>query len=310
MSTVAIAGQVFHFGMALYQQADTKLLQTNPTIAVGDFKASVNGGPLTDMDNTPAVVPAGGVRVEMVLSAAETTAAGAGGHINIYWEDALGTQWCSGMALVFVHAAESAGVGDAMTLTGAYDDAKTAAAPGEAMTLTGAYDAAKTAAQAGNQMALTPAAQTNLVATVAAAIWNRALTALTTVGSIGKYIWDKLALITSGSVTVTTPIVAGGNVTTYRGDDYHDTEGRALDWQEATFPPLTGLTITVIIQNVVQFTGSVPAVDTARLELTGTQSAAIPAGRHRFQVLASGPGIVGHLTLVEASWVSRLRAEV
>lgn len=37
--------------------------------------------------------------------------------------------------------------GAAMTLTGAYDAAKTAAQAGNAMTLTGAYDAAKTAAQ-------------------------------------------------------------------------------------------------------------------------------------------------------------------
>ena len=44
--------------------------------------------------------------------------------------------------------------GDAMTLTSAYDAAKTAAPTGAAMTLTSAYDAAKTAAQAGNAMAL------------------------------------------------------------------------------------------------------------------------------------------------------------
>lgn len=45
--------------------------------------------------------------------------------------------------------------GDAMTLTSAYDAAKTAAAPGAAMTLTSAYDAAKTAAAPGDQMTLT-----------------------------------------------------------------------------------------------------------------------------------------------------------
>jgi hypothetical protein len=47
--------------------------------------------------------------------------------------------------------------GDAMTLTGAYDAAKTAAAPGAAMALTGDYDAAKTAAQEGDVMNLDPA---------------------------------------------------------------------------------------------------------------------------------------------------------
>lgn len=54
--------------------------------------------------------------------------------------------------------ATRAAPGDAMTLTAAYDDAKTAAQAGDAMTLTIAYDAAKTAAQAGDSMALTSAA--------------------------------------------------------------------------------------------------------------------------------------------------------
>jgi len=56
--------------------------------------------------------------------------------------------------------------GDAMTLTEAYDAAKTASQAGDAMTLTGAYDAAKTAAQAGDTMKVssgTGAGQVNLV---------------------------------------------------------------------------------------------------------------------------------------------------
>jgi hypothetical protein len=44
-----------------------------------------------------------------------------------------------------------------MTLTAAYDAAKTAAQAGDEMALTAAYDAAKTAAQAGNAMTLTAA---------------------------------------------------------------------------------------------------------------------------------------------------------
>lgn len=65
--------------------------------------------------------------------------------------------------------ASPAAVGSAMTLTSAYDAAKTAsqltsadlpsdyAKPGDAMTLTSTYDAAKTAAQAGDAMTLTSA---------------------------------------------------------------------------------------------------------------------------------------------------------
>jgi hypothetical protein len=54
----------------------------------------------------------------------------------------------AGLSNLNASVGSRAAPGDAMTLTGAYDAAKSAAAPGAAMTLTGAYDAAKTAAQA------------------------------------------------------------------------------------------------------------------------------------------------------------------
>ena len=50
-----------------------------------------------------------------------------------------------------------AATGDAMTLTSAYNKAKTAAQPGDAMTLTSAYNAAKNAAAPGAAMTLTTA---------------------------------------------------------------------------------------------------------------------------------------------------------
>lgn len=50
-----------------------------------------------------------------------------------------------------------AATGDAMTLTSAYNAAKTAAQPGDAMTLTAAYNAAKNAAAPGAAMTLTSA---------------------------------------------------------------------------------------------------------------------------------------------------------
>ncbi len=59
--------------------------------------------------------------------------------------------------------ASPAAVGSEMTLTSAYDAAKTAAQPGDAMTLTSTYDAAKTAAQPGDAMTLTSAAIDNIL---------------------------------------------------------------------------------------------------------------------------------------------------
>lgn len=84
--------------------------------------------------------------------------------------------------------ASPAAVGSAMTLTSAYDAAKTAAQAGNPMTLTSAYDPAKTAAQAGDAMALTPGERT----TLASVVWAALTSGLSTVGSIGKRIVDYL----------------------------------------------------------------------------------------------------------------------
>ena len=59
---------------------------------------------------------------------------------------------------------------------------------GGAVTLSSAYDAAKTAAQAGDAMTLTSGERT----TLAASIWNALTSGLTTAGSIGKRIIDYL----------------------------------------------------------------------------------------------------------------------
>jgi hypothetical protein len=142
--------------------------------------------------------------------------------------------------------------------------------------------------------------------------WYDILTSvLTTVGSIGKLLVEKLGLITSGSITVTEPVVEGGNVVTYRGDSYLNADDRALEWESASWPDLTTATIAVIIDKVVQFAGTVvtpTGTAVVRLELTSAQSATIPAKRHNFQVVATIGG--ENYTLVAAAWVSRARAEV
>lgn len=66
-------------------------------------------------------------------------------------------------------------------------------AVGSAMTLTSAYDPAKTASQAGDAMALTSGERT----TLAAVIWNALTSGMSTVGSIGKRIADNLDVVLS-----------------------------------------------------------------------------------------------------------------
>lgn len=64
---------------------------------VNDFLISINGGAWDTLDNAPAVAPAGSEFIQLVLSAAETTAAGAGGYILLRVADAdASSGWIGG----------------------------------------------------------------------------------------------------------------------------------------------------------------------------------------------------------------------
>lgn len=77
------------------------------------------------------------------------------------------------------------------------------------VTLTSAYDPAKTASQAGDAMALTSGERTTLTGV----IWAALTSGLTTVGSIGKWIVDKIDVVLStrlASSGYTAPLDAAG----------------------------------------------------------------------------------------------------
>ena len=113
-------------------------------------------------------------------------------------------------------------------------------------------------------------------------------------------------LLTSASITVSGPVASGGDVTTYRGDDYDLADGRELTWTSTSWPTLLGGTLEVIINDVDTFTGAIVSNTEVRLELTAVQTTAIPAGRHLYQVIATVGGDV--FTLVDATWYSKKRA--
>lgn len=92
-SSVPVVGETFTFGCSAVSQADTNIFQAAATIAAGDFQRSINGGAFANLDNTPTVTPAAGKRIQFVISAAETTAAGAGGEIYIVGSDQVGDEW-------------------------------------------------------------------------------------------------------------------------------------------------------------------------------------------------------------------------
>lgn len=121
----------------------------------------------------------------------------------------------------------------------------TPAATGDAMTLTAAYDAAKTAAQAGDAMALTAGERT----TLAAALWNALTSGLSTVGSIGKLLVDNInATISSrlASASYTAPLDASATATAVQtgmtAQGYDSTRADALDLVDAT---ITGVPAAV-----------------------------------------------------------------
>ena len=118
MAVLCVAGQTYTLEFSLEDQGNAGLWKANPTIAVADFQISVNGGAFSNVDNIPTVTPAAGRRVALVISAAETTAAGAGGLLYIQGVDAAGDEWYDVGFSVRVHAAtgDVALTGDEMHL--------------------------------------------------------------------------------------------------------------------------------------------------------------------------------------------------
>lgn len=144
-----------------------------PTIVAGDAKIKVGTAAQTNMATTPT--SDGAAAVTLTFSQAETDA----DIVVVLLKDVSGDEW----EYVTITFDTVAGTAIATYLDAAVS---ATAQPGNAMTLTAAYDAAKTAAQAGTAMALTSGERT----TLAMVIWNTLTSALTTAGSVGKYIVD------------------------------------------------------------------------------------------------------------------------
>lgn len=114
MPSIPLPGSTFTFSVPLVSQASSHIFQAAPTIAAGDFKRSINNGAFANMDNLPTVSPAAGKLVQIVVSAAETTAAGEGGTIDIVGSDAAGAEWddisiCLRVGVIAANAAQLSG---------------------------------------------------------------------------------------------------------------------------------------------------------------------------------------------------------
>lgn len=153
-----------------------------------------------------------------------------------------------------------------------------------------------------------------------ASVWDYLTSAITTAGSIGKYLLEKLALIVSGSVTVSSPVNADGTcMEIVQGDDYYASEDRAIDWTSSDWPNLDSLGVSVVWSAIneqdstdtatVAMTIVSAGVDeqTVRLELPAstTNDLAIGTARYKYDVeatLANGHKVtlvIGYMTVLE-----------
>jgi hypothetical protein len=85
-----VKGRAYKFYIGLVDQANTKLLKANPTIASGDFQISKDGGSFANLTTLPSANPASGRAIMINLSSTETTA----DNIVIQCVDAAGAEWC------------------------------------------------------------------------------------------------------------------------------------------------------------------------------------------------------------------------
>lgn len=79
----------FIFYLGLPSQATTGTFQSNPTLAAGDVKVSIDGGALNNLTTLPAVTPASSKMVKVSLSADEMN----GDNITVVFSDAAGSEW-------------------------------------------------------------------------------------------------------------------------------------------------------------------------------------------------------------------------
>lgn len=79
----------FIFYAGLPSQSAPGTFQSNPTLAAGDFKVSIDGGALANLATLPTVTPSSSKMVKFSLSASEMN----GDNITIVCSDAAGAEW-------------------------------------------------------------------------------------------------------------------------------------------------------------------------------------------------------------------------
>lgn len=266
-----VRGSAFTFLVALVA-AGAETFQDNPTLAAGDVRVSKDGGSFSNIASLPTAID-GGSALIVALIGAEMTA----DYVTLSFHDAAGDEWQDLFIYIETVTDQAEDVIDEV-----WDELQS-----------GHTDAGSFGKYLDDEISDIPA---EVLGTTVPGSY-----ASTTVGG-------KIGTIGTAQISVVSPVASDGDVETYQGDDYNDTDGRALEWADSdgSWPSLTSATIAVIIGGVVELVGSVVDANTARLELTATQTAAITAKEHPFQVVATLAS-ARVVTLVEGTWTSKRR---
>lgn len=126
-----VAGQTHTVKISVYDATSFAsglgIAKMDPAIDSADFEISVNGNTWQAIDNAPTVEPAGSEIIKIVLSAAETSAAAAGGDIAVRVVDASNDGgWIGGVVCIPVRGSATS------TLTAAQVNAEVDTAIGDA----------------------------------------------------------------------------------------------------------------------------------------------------------------------------------
>jgi len=167
-------------------------------------------------------------------------------------------------------------------------------------------------AEPGDAMDLVDAPNATALAALARTIWNALASALTSSGSIGRYLVEQLAAIRartdrirSGTVRVLSPVLADGNVSIVRGDVYEYVDGRRLEWGSDDWNIAPSSTVVVIIQQSAVFSAQRLGPSGVGLELASAQTLELPVGVYPFviqEIRADGDPI----TLLRGTWATAL----
>lgn len=323
-----LKNSAFSFEIALDSQADGDVFQTSVTLAAGDVQVSKDGGAFSNITSLPTEISSTGVLI-VALTATEMNA----DRITVRFHDAAGDEWKDRLVNIFT---ETVQINDLATSTAlqTVDDNVDAILVDTGTTLDDKIDAIKAKT---DTIPADPAETSDIpsAASVADAVWDELLADHEIAQSAGAYLAASgassdpllntvpgsyasgtagaaLGRIGSGQITTVSPVAQSGDVETIMGDDYSNTDSRALDWTDtsASWPTLTSAAIVVTILDVASFNGSVVTATgdskKVRLELADTQTDDIPAGWHQFQVVATlASGNI--VTLVEGNWLSKER---